>query len=77
MKNTAIHRDIILKVAAALGDLNEQVVYVGGATVGLYVNDPSAEDMRPTMDVDISLSVASFSELEQARVELLQKGFTQ
>ena len=58
MKNTAIHRDIILKVAAALGDLNEQVVYVGGATVGLYVNDPSAEDMRPTMDVDISLSVA-------------------
>lgn len=31
-------------MAKALGDLNEQVVYVGGAMVSLYIDDPAAED---------------------------------
>lgn len=62
----------------ALGDLNEQVVYVGGATVGLHINDPAAAaDVRPTKDVDISLSIASIGKLEQIKEELNKKGFTQ
>ena len=35
MKNATINKGIIKKIARALGELNEQVVYVGGATVGL------------------------------------------
>lgn len=77
MKNAAINRGVIRKIALALGELNEQVVYVGGATVGLYINDPAAEDVRPTKDVDISLSIASIGALEQIREELIKKGFTQ
>lgn len=77
MKNAIINRGIIKKIALALGDLNEQVVYVGGATVGLYINDPAADDVRPTKDVDISLSIASIAELEQVREGLNKKGFTQ
>ena len=37
----------------ALGELNNKVVYVGGAVVSLYVNDPAAEEPRPTKDIDL------------------------
>jgi predicted nucleotidyltransferase len=77
MKNAVINRGIIRKIALALGKLNEQVIYVGGATVGLYINDLAAEDVRPTKDVDISLSIATLGELEKIREELFYKGFIQ
>ncbi|PAM91868.1 hypothetical protein B4N84_23890 [Flavobacterium sp. IR1] len=77
MKNTAINRIIIQKIANALGELNEEVIYVGGATVSLYINDPAADDVRPTKDIDISLSVATINELEDIREKLDVKGFTQ
>lgn len=77
MKNATINKGIIKKIAQALGELNDQVVYVGGATVGLYINDPAADDVRPTKDVDISLSIATLGELEQMRESLNKKGFIQ
>ncbi|HDR88080.1 MAG TPA: hypothetical protein ENN63_00435 [Bacteroidetes bacterium] len=77
LKNTTINRKVIRKIAFALGSLNERVVYVGGATVSFYINDPAADDVRPTKDVDISLAVASLVELEAVREELIQKGFKQ
>jgi hypothetical protein len=58
MKNNTANLEAIRKVASALDELNEQVIYVGGATVGLYINDPAADEVRPTKDVDISLSLA-------------------
>lgn len=77
MKNTIINRQIIQKIAKALGELNKEVIYVGGATVSLYINDPAAEDVRPTKDIDISLSVATINELEDVREKLTSKGFLQ
>ncbi len=77
MKNTIINRKVIQKVANALGDLNNQVIYVGGATVSLYCNDPAADDVRPTKDIDISIKVASLAHLEEIREELVKKGFKQ
>ncbi|NDP27801.1 MAG: hypothetical protein GZ087_10305 [Flavobacterium sp.] len=77
MKNTIINNAIIERIANALGELNEKVIYVGGATVSLYINDPAAEDVRPTKDVDISIKVASFVELENIREQLTTKGFVQ
>lgn len=61
MKNTAINIGIIRKIAKALGELNDRVVYVGGAVVSLYINDPAAEDIRPTKDIDISLEILTLS----------------
>jgi predicted nucleotidyltransferase len=77
MDNATINKAVIKKISQALGDLNEQVIYVGGATVGLYINDPAADDVRPTKDVDISLSIASIGELEKFREELIKRGFRQ
>jgi len=77
MKNTTINLGVIKKISRALGKLNERVVYVGGAVVSLYINDPAADDVRPTQDVDISLEIASVGELEKLREELVKKGFIQ
>jgi predicted nucleotidyltransferase len=77
MKNTTINLGVVRKIAHALGSLNSQVVYVGGAVVSLYVNDPAAEDVRPTKDVDITLKIVSLVELEKLRQELVKKGFIQ
>ena len=57
MKNSFINREATKKIALALGELNENVVYVGGAIVSLYIDDPSGEDVRPTKDIDISLDI--------------------
>jgi predicted nucleotidyltransferase len=77
IKNTIINRGIIKKIALALGEVNDQVVYVGGAVVSLYIDDPAADDVRPTKDIDISLSLATLGELESMRELLTTKGFTQ
>ena len=77
MRNTLINKVIIKKIAVALGELNEKVIYVGGATVSLYINDPAADDVRPTKDIDITIKVASILELENIRELLNKKGFKQ
>jgi predicted nucleotidyltransferase len=77
LKNTIINLGVIRKIAIALNELNERVVYVGGAVVSLYINDPAAEDVRPTKDIDISLEIASVGELEEIRDLLVRKSFKQ
>ncbi len=76
-KNTDFNRRVISKVAEALKELNNDVVYVGGAVVSLYIDNPAAEDIRPTKDIDISLSIATVNQLENIRVRLTKKGFMQ
>lgn len=49
-----------LEVAAAiLGPLLEEVVFVGGATVHLWITDPGAPPVRATDDVDVICEIAS------------------
>ncbi len=77
LKNTLINRGVTRKIAVALGELNEQVVYVGGAVVSLYIDDPSADDVRPTKDIDVSMQIETLGELEKIRMDLRKKGFYQ
>ncbi len=70
MTQSKINIETIKKIATALAELNDRVIYVGGAVIGLYVNDPAAVDLRPTKDVDISLSIATLGELENIRIKL-------
>ncbi|HKJ81851.1 MAG TPA: nucleotidyl transferase AbiEii/AbiGii toxin family protein [Ignavibacteriaceae bacterium] len=75
MQNKNLNLGVVKIVADALGELNDQVVYVGGAVVGIYADDPAAEDVRPTKDVDITLKIASYVELTKLEEELLRKEF--
>lgn len=75
MKNSIINRRVVKVIATALGTLNERAAYVGGAIVSLYANDPAADDVRPTKDLDLTLEIASFTELNKLETELAAKGF--
>lgn len=77
LKNTQINRAVTKKIARALGDINEKVVYVGGAVVSLYIDDTSADDVRPTKDLDLTLKIASLGALEALRLDLVERGFVQ
>lgn len=48
-------------VARALGDLNSEVVFIGGCAVGLLITDDARPPVRATMDVDLVTSVATLS----------------
>jgi hypothetical protein len=58
-------------IAEALGDLREQVVFVGGAVAGLLVTDPLADSVRATRDVDavVNATRAMFHRIEAAVAE--------
>ena len=62
------------RIAFALGDLCEQVVFLGGAVAGLLVTDPLADGVRATRDVDavVSTSRARFHEIED---QVAKRGF--
>ncbi len=77
MKNTLINRAVTKKIASALGTLNQRVVFVGGAVVSLYIDDPAADDVRPTKDLDLTMKIASIGALEALREELIARGFIQ
>lgn len=62
-------------VADGLEELNEKMVYVGGAVAELYVTDPASTDIRPTMDIDCVTELASYSKLSQLENSLREKGF--
>lgn len=55
-------------IADALGELREQVVFVGGAVAGLLITDPLADPVRATRDVDAVLEAnrATFHRFEKA-----------
>jgi hypothetical protein len=65
-----------LKIAATmLGDMCNDVVFVGGAVVDLYATNPAAPAPRPTLDVDCIIEIptrVAYSQLEDA---LRRKGF--
>jgi hypothetical protein len=42
-------------VASKLGDIRNDVVFLGGCTTGLFLSDPHVPDVRYTLDVDALL----------------------
>jgi len=71
------NRAILLLIAKALGDLCEQVIFVGGCATGLLVTIQRAQIIRPTDDVDIVAQVATTAGYHELEEKLRQKGFVQ
>lgn len=63
-------------VANILSSLEDQFVFVGGATVSLYATNPSiASEIRPTEDVDVVVEIASYADYVKLEEKLLSVGF--
>lgn len=71
------NRAILLLIAKALGDLCEQVIFVGGCATGLLVTIQRAQVIRPTDDVDIVTEVINAAGYHQLEAKLRNKDFVQ
>jgi hypothetical protein len=69
--------DLLERGAAALGPLLGEVVFVGGATVTLWITDPAAPAPRPTKDVDVVVEVVTRAALHDFEARLRARGFAE
>jgi len=76
MKNKTINIKTVAKVAKALQELRSQMVFVGGAVVSLYTDDPAADEIRPTGDLDVAVQLEGFSEWVHLQERLSRLGFS-
>ena len=71
------HQENITRIRAvrnALGDLKDDVVFVGGATVSLYT-DRRTEDVRPTDDIDVVIEILAYKDYAAIDERLRKLGF--
>jgi len=69
------NRAMLLRVAQALGDLRESLVFVGGCATGLLVTSIRAQMLRPTDDVDMVAQAATAQEYHNVEKRLQARGF--
>ena len=62
-------------IAVVLGDIRDHVVFVGGATVGLYIDDKAAPTPQPSEDIDCVVEIATYGEWTDFEAKLRGKGF--
>jgi predicted nucleotidyltransferase len=66
----------ILELAVEqLGELADQMVFLGGCATGLLMTDAAAPPIRVTRDVDAIVQVASLAEYHQLADKLRERGF--
>ncbi len=75
----AIHPDIemLQVVAKALGSLRDKVVFVGGATTTLYIDDRAAPSSVATLDIDCVIELSNILSMRELEKQLRSRGFTQ
>ncbi len=75
MHNKIINLSLVAKVAHGLKELSEKMVFIGGAVISLYTDDPAADEIRPTSDIDMTINLANYTEWTQMQERLLELGF--
>ncbi len=65
-------------VAKQLGTSCEEVVFLGGSTIALFITDPASPDVRYILDVDcivdvISLNQYHYGSIADGRINILLK----
>ncbi len=67
--------EMVKIIAQALGNLKEQVVFVGGSIIELYADHIIPEEVRPTEDVDLIVNIATRKSLAEFEKLISEKGF--
>lgn len=75
MENRTINIAVVAEVAQALKEIKQDMVFVGGAVVSLYTDDPAADEIRPTQDIDMTLNIVNLSHWEKVQARLGALGF--
>lgn len=75
MGNREINISVVAEVAKALKELNNQMVFVGGAVVSFYSDEPAADDIRPTDDIDLTIKLVNYKNWTDLQDQLAKLGF--
>jgi predicted nucleotidyltransferase len=75
MHNKVINLALVAQVAIALEELREKMVFIGGAVISLYTDDPASEEIRPTSDIDMTINLANYNEWAQMQERLAELKF--
>jgi hypothetical protein len=61
MNNKVINIALVAQVAHGLKELREKMVFIGGAVISLYTDDPAADEIRPTKDIDMTINLVNYA----------------
>jgi predicted nucleotidyltransferase len=75
LKNRTINIAAVAEVAEALQHFKKEMVFVGGAVVSLYTDDPAADEIRPTQDIDMTINIVNLSHWQHIQKQLSVLGF--
>lgn len=64
-------------IAENLGELREELVFLGGCATALFITDDAASDVRVTQDIDCIVDVISLAKYYEISDKLRKKGFSQ
>ena len=67
--------EILMLAVAWLGDLADEMVFLGGCATGLLITDPAAPPIRVTRDVDAIVQVVSHADYYKLSEKLRAQGF--
>ena len=71
------HFRLLEKARGELSPLGRKVVFVGGATISLHIDDPAGRRVRATRDVDLVVEVSGRPEYYSLEKDLRANGFAQ
>lgn len=75
MHNKVINLALVAQVAVGLKELRDRMVFIGGAVISLYTDDPAADEIRPTADIDMTINLANYAEWALMQERLAELGF--
>lgn len=75
MHNKVINLALVAQVAIGLKELKDKMVFIGGAVISLYTDDPSTDEIRPTSDIDMTINLANYAEWAKMQERLAELNF--
>lgn len=75
MHNKIINLALVAQVAEGLKELREKMIFIGGAVISLYTDDPAADEIRPTKDIDMTIDLANYAEWAKMQERLAELNF--
>ena len=69
--------EILTTAVEQLGELVDELVFLGGCATGLLITDPAAPPIRITRDVDAIVQVMSLSDYHDLERRLRAQGFVE
>lgn len=75
MHNKVINLALVAQVAHGLKELREKMVFIGGAVISLYTDDPAADEIRPTKDIDMTINLANYAAWAKMQERLAELNF--